>query len=69
MALAEKYATGPAALRNAKAAINGGADLPLHEALDWETAEFVAAFATEDARIGVASFVEHGPGKARFVGR
>ena len=69
VALAEKYATGPAALRNAKAAINGGADLPLHEALDWETAEFVAAFATEDARIGVASFVEHGPGKARFVGR
>jgi hypothetical protein len=26
-------------------------------------------FATEDAGIGVASFLEHGPGKASFVGR
>jgi hypothetical protein len=26
-------------------------------------------FATEDAGIGVASFLEHGPGKATFVGR
>jgi hypothetical protein len=26
-------------------------------------------FGTEDARIGVASFLEHGPGKAQFVGR
>jgi hypothetical protein len=26
-------------------------------------------FATEDAQAGMRSFVENGPGKARFVGR
>ena len=67
--MAGRFAAGPAALRHAKAAINGGFDLPLDEALDLETEEFVAAFATEDARIGVKSFIEHGPGKAAFVGR
>ena len=67
--MAERFAAGPAALRHAKAAIGDGVDLPLDEALDLETEEFVAAFATEDARIGVKSFVEHGPGKAVFVGR
>ncbi len=69
VAMAERYAAGPAALRHAKAAINAGFDLPLDEALDVETTEFVAAFATDDASIGVKSFVEHGPGKARFTGR
>ncbi len=69
VAMAERFASGPAALRHAKAAMNGGVDLPLDDALALETDEFVAAFATEDARIGVDSFVEHGPGKARFVGR
>ena len=67
--MAERFAGGPAALRHAKLAMNDGFDLPLDDALELETAEFVAAFATEDARIGVESFVEHGPGKARFVGR
>lgn len=69
VAMAERFAAGPAALRHAKAALNGGFDLPLDAALERETEEFVAAFATEDARIGVKSFVEHGPGKAVFVGR
>ena len=67
--MAERFAAGPAALRHAKTAMNDGFDLRLDDALDLETAEFVAAFATEDAGIGVKSFVEHGPGKARFVGR
>ena len=69
VAMAERFASGPAALRHAKAAMNGGADLPLDDALALEGDEFVAAFATEDARIGVKSFVEVGPGKASFVGR
>ncbi len=69
VAMAERFAAGPAALRHAKAAIGDGVDLPLDEALELETEEFVAAFATEDARIGIKSFVEHGPGKAVFVGR
>ncbi|MCY3560214.1 MAG: enoyl-CoA hydratase-related protein [bacterium] len=67
--MAGRFAAGPAALRHAKVAINGGFDLPLAEALELERAEFVAAFATEDARLGVQSFVDHGPGKAVFVGR
>jgi hypothetical protein len=29
----------------------------------------VEVFRTDDARIGVASFLEHGPGKATFTGR
>ncbi|MCY4103797.1 MAG: enoyl-CoA hydratase/isomerase family protein [bacterium] len=69
VAMAERFAAGPAALRHAKTAMNDGFDLPLGDALDLESREFVAAFATEDARIGVKSFVEGGPGKARFVGR
>jgi enoyl-CoA hydratase len=69
VAMAQRFAAGPAALRHAKAAMNGGADLPLDDALALEVDEFMAAFATEDARIGVKSFVEAGPGKANFVGR
>ena len=30
---------------------------------------FVEVFGTEDAATGVQSFLEHGPGKARFTGR
>ncbi len=69
VAMAERFAAGPAALRYAKAAVDAGFDLPLDEALALERSEFLAAFATEDAQIGVSSFVEQGPGKARFVGR
>ena len=69
VAMAARFAVGPAALQHAKTAMDDGFDLPLDDALDLETREFMAAFATADARIGVQSFVEHGPGKARFVGR
>jgi len=37
--------------------------------LDAETEAFAEVFATEDAQAGVASFLEHGPGKAKFSGR
>jgi hypothetical protein len=36
--------------------------------LDLERDLFVDVFTTEDARIGVASFLEHGPGQATFSG-
>ncbi len=36
--------------------------------LDLEQELFVEVFGTDDARIGVASFLEHGPGKATFTG-
>jgi enoyl-CoA hydratase len=41
----------------------------LNGGLDLEQQLFAEVFATEDARIGVQSFLEHGPGKATFSGR
>ncbi len=70
VAMAAGYAEGAAvALRLAKQAIDDGLELDLDSALRLETALFAATFATEDRAIGMSSFVEHGPGKARFVGR
>jgi hypothetical protein len=43
--------------------------LTLRDGLDLDVELFVEAFGTDDARAGVASFIEHGPGKARFAGR
>jgi enoyl-CoA hydratase len=69
-AMAEKYVAGPAlALRAAKAAIDGGLDGDLESGLRLESQLFAALFGTEDKRIGMESFVENGPGKAKFVGR
>jgi len=53
----------------AKRAIDGGLDGPLAAGLDLERDAFVDSFATEDAAVGVASFLEHGPGQATFRGR
>jgi enoyl-CoA hydratase len=53
----------------AKRAIDEGLDGTLADGLSLEQELFADVFATEDARIGVASFLEHGPGKADFVGR
>lgn len=53
----------------AKRAVDEGLDAGLAEGLDLEADLFVQVFETEDARLGVASFLEHGPGRARFVGR
>ena len=52
-----------------KRAIDQGLEGPLDAGLALEQDLFAEVFATEDARIGVASFLEHGPGKATFVGR
>ncbi len=53
----------------AKQAIDEGLDGSLARGLDVETEAFVEVFGTEDARTGVASFLEHGPGHATFQGR
>jgi enoyl-CoA hydratase len=53
----------------AKKAIDDGIGGPLAAGLDAERDAFVAVFATEDARTGVASFLADGPGKAKFAGR
>ncbi|MGB9376248.1 MAG: enoyl-CoA hydratase-related protein [Mycobacteriales bacterium] len=67
--MAGRYVGGPAqALRAAKAAIEGGLDGDLDSGLRLESNLFAALFATEDQSIGMRSFVENGPGKAKFVG-
>jgi enoyl-CoA hydratase len=53
----------------AKRAIDRGLDINLKAGVDLEHELFVEVFATDDATIGVASFREHGPGKATFTGR
>ena len=70
MQMAAKFARGPAAaLRAAKAAIDGGLDGDLASGLRLESTLFAALFATEDQKLGMDSFVENGPGKAEFTGR
>jgi enoyl-CoA hydratase len=52
----------------AKRAIADGLDRSLAEGLDLEADCFADSFATNDAAIGIASYLEHGPGKADFTG-
>jgi enoyl-CoA hydratase len=58
-----------AAQAAAKQAIDAGLHEPLAAGLARERDLFVDVFRTEDAAIGVRSFLENGPGRARFVGR
>ncbi|HEX6150551.1 enoyl-CoA hydratase/isomerase family protein [Nocardioides sp.] len=57
------------AVRAAKECIDRGSEVDLETGLEIERQQFAALFATEDRTIGMESFVENGPGKARFVGR
>lgn len=64
------FARGPlAAHALAKRAIDEGLDGDLATGLRLEQDLFVEVFGTDDAALGVASFLEHGPGKASFTGR
>ena len=66
----ERYVGGPAyAIRAAKEAIDRGLEVDLETGLEIERMQFTGLFATRDREIGMASFVEHGPGKAQFEGR
>jgi len=56
------------ALRAAKEAIDRGLETDLETGLEIERQQFAALFATQDRTIGMASFMESGPGKATFVG-
>ena len=68
--LAEKFATGPTiALMAAKQAIQNGYEVDMDTAMLIERQAFAALFATEDQKIGMKTFAEEGPGKAKFVGR
>jgi enoyl-CoA hydratase/carnithine racemase len=66
---AEQFTAGPAAaLAAVKKAIDGGLSLDLRSGLDLESELFAPLFATDDQKIGMKSFEEQGPGKARFTG-
>ncbi|HUW04058.1 MAG TPA: enoyl-CoA hydratase-related protein [Acidimicrobiales bacterium] len=69
-ALAAEFAAGPVIAHGlAKRAIDRGLDITLNGGLDLEQQLFEEVFATDDATIGVESFLEHGPGKATFTGK
>ena len=69
-ALAAELAAGAVVAQGlAKRAVDRGLQGSLAAGLELEQQLFAESFATEDARIGVASFLEHGPGKAQFTGR
>ncbi|MCB5908373.1 enoyl-CoA hydratase/isomerase family protein [Streptomyces pinistramenti] len=66
-AWAARLAKGPAlALRAAKEAVDGGLETDLDTGLTIERTWFAGLFATEDRETGMRSFVEEGPGKAKF---
>ena len=66
----EPYVGGPAyALRAAKEAVDRGLEADLETGLEIERMLFASLFATRDRETGMRSFVENGPGKARFEGR
>ncbi|SOD59203.1 short chain enoyl-CoA hydratase [Streptomyces zhaozhouensis] len=66
-AWAAGLAAGPAtALRAAKEAVDTGLDAGIDTGLAVERTWFASLFATEDRTEGFRSFVEDGPGKARF---
>ncbi|MEA2433713.1 MAG: hypothetical protein QOG54_1170 [Actinomycetota bacterium] len=68
--LASLYASGPTvALMAAKQVIQNGFNADMATGLLLERQAFAALFSTEDQKIGMESFVEHGPGKAKFVGK
>ena len=70
VARVQRYVGGPAyALRAAKEAIDQGVETDLATGLEIERMLFAGLFATRDREIGMTSFVEQGPGKARFEGR
>lgn len=56
------------ALRAAKQAIDSGLGVDLETGLEIERTLFAGTFATNDREIGMSSFIEQGPGKARFTG-
>ncbi len=70
LALAAELARGAlVAQALTKQAIDQGLSGSLADGLALERAKFVEVFHSADSRTGVASFLEHGPGKAEFEGR
>ncbi|WEH35993.1 enoyl-CoA hydratase-related protein [Streptomyces sp. AM 4-1-1] len=65
---AGRLAKGPAlALRAAKESVDAGLETDIDTGLAIERTWFAGLFATEDRERGMRSFVEEGPGKAKFL--
>ena len=67
--MASMYASGPAALQMAKRALMDGVWFPDSQDLATQVEHLMTSFATDDATVGLTSFLEKGPGKAHFTGR
>jgi enoyl-CoA hydratase/carnithine racemase len=67
---ARRFAQGPlAALRAAKIAVNWGARGDVRSGIVLERELFADLFSTDDQKEGMRSFLEQGPGRAKFSGR
>ncbi|MDQ1438796.1 MAG: hypothetical protein QOK43_2425 [Acidimicrobiaceae bacterium] len=70
VAWAASFAAGPVVAQGlAKRAVDEGMSMPLADGLKLEQDLFAQVFDTDDARVGVESFLAHGPGQATFTGR
>ncbi|MEP6300075.1 MAG: enoyl-CoA hydratase-related protein, partial [Ilumatobacter sp.] len=70
LALAGEVARGALVAQGiTKRLIDDGIETSLDDGLAMERDGFVEVFRSDDSQIGVASFLEHGPGKATFTGR
>jgi enoyl-CoA hydratase len=65
----ELAASAAVAIGISKRVIDDGLELTLDEGVSLEADGFAAVFRSQDAAIGVASFLENGPGKATFTGK
>lgn len=69
LSYARRLAEGPAAALEAiKESVDHGADMGISAGLALERSLFTGVFGTADATTGIRSFLEHGPGHARFEG-
>ncbi|GAB3378488.1 enoyl-CoA hydratase/isomerase family protein [Amycolatopsis echigonensis] len=67
LGFAHELAAGPRfAIQAIKEAVDQGIDLPIAGGLALERSLIAGLFATTDRDTGMASFLQHGPGKARF---
>jgi len=67
---AASFASGAVvAMGIAKRVVDGGIGRSLAAGLDLEGEGFVEVFDADDARVGIRSFLDDGPGKATFSGR
>lgn len=59
----------PRAIAAAKRVIDAGSGASLPAALEQERLQFVGLFATDDRYQGMRTYLDEGPGRARFTGR